>query len=98
MTTEERYAHWREVIEKQKTCGLTIAAYCRKTGIRSSYFYAWRCRIRKRQMGKQGFIELAPSVTDTGVRIVAGTGFYIEVNRGFDPSTLRSVLACLTSR
>ena len=27
MTIEERYAHWREVIETQKNSGLSIAAY-----------------------------------------------------------------------
>ena len=103
MTTEERYAHWREVVEKQKTSGLSIAEYCRNQQIRSNVFYAWRRRIQKRQVVKPGFIELRSSAssvsgTDTGIRIVTATGFHIEVNRGFDPLTLRSVLACLTSR
>jgi hypothetical protein len=100
MTTEERYAHWQEVFETQKTSGLSIAEYCRKQNIRSSYYYAWRCRIRKRQMVNHGFIELSPSgsVSAGGIRILTATGFHIEVNRGFDPSTLRSVLACLASR
>jgi len=99
MTIEERRAHWQNVIEVQKTSGLSIAEYCRNQHIRSNVFYAWRRRIQKRQMEKQGFIELRSSVsgTDTGIRIVAGS-LCIEVQRNFDPSTLRSVVACLTSR
>ena len=101
MSTEERYAHWREVIEAQKTSGLNIAEYCRSQNIRSSYYYAWRNRIRKRQIVKQGFLELSPyssnATKDTGVCIAAGN-LIIEVNRGFDPITLRSVLSCIASR
>jgi len=99
MTIEERHAHWREVIETQKTSGLSIADYCRNQHIRSNVFYAWRRRIQKRQMDKQGFIELRSSVSgmDTGIRIVSGN-LCIEVQRNFDPITFRSVLTCLTSR
>jgi len=33
MTIEERHAHWREVLETQKTSGLSIADYCRSRDI-----------------------------------------------------------------
>lgn len=104
MTIEERYAHWQEVIEAQKTSGLSIADYCRNRDIRTNIFYAWRRRISKQQMNQQGFIELRPSASPTasakatGIRIVTAPGYYIEVNRGFDPSLLRAVLACVVSR
>ena len=99
MTIEERYAHWREVIETQKNSGLSIADYCRTRDIRTNVFYAWRRRIQKRQMDKQGFIELRSSVSgpDTGIRIGFGN-LCIEVQRNFDPMTFRAVVACLTSR
>jgi len=99
MTIEERRAHWQNVIEIQKTSGLSIADYCRSRDIRTNVFYAWRRRIQKRQIDKQGFIELRSSVsgTDTGIRLVSGN-LFIEVQRGFDPITFRSVLSCLTSR
>ncbi|HOE76571.1 MAG: hypothetical protein GYA67_14105 [Smithella sp.] len=98
MTIEERYAHWRDVIETQKTSGLSIAAYCRNQQIRSNDFYAWRRRISKRQTARQGFLELSPSVissSDTGFRIILGN-LCIEVQRHFDPATLRTVVACLS--
>jgi hypothetical protein len=31
MTKEERHTHWRKIIEGQRTSGMTIVAYCRKT-------------------------------------------------------------------
>ncbi|KAF0154362.1 MAG: hypothetical protein FD159_2603 [Syntrophaceae bacterium] len=36
MTIEERYTHWREVIEEQKSSGTTIAEYCRSRDIRTN--------------------------------------------------------------
>ncbi len=100
MTIEERYTHWREVIESQKTSGMTIADYCRSRDIRTNAFYAWRRRISKQETSGSGFLELRSPVLGmaTGVRIVAAAGFYIEVNRGFDPSILCSVLSCMGSR
>ena len=100
MTIEERYAHWRDVIETQKTSGMTIAEYCRSRDIRTNAFYAWRRRISKRQTSGSGFLELRSPVLDmaTGVRIVTAAGFYIDVSRGFDPSILRAVLSCMEPR
>jgi len=102
MTIEERYTHWQEVIEAQKTSGLNIVEYCRNRNVRTNIFYAWRRRIQKRQIDKQGFIELHPSsqvsAQAAGIRIVTAAGFHIEVCRGFDSITLRSVLTCLASR
>ena len=100
MTIEERYAHWNTIIEKQKTSGLSIADYCRNQQIRTNIFYAWRRRISKQETSGSGFLELRSPVSgmDTGIRIVAAAGFYIDVNRGFDPTILRSVLACMGSR
>ncbi|HQG66922.1 MAG TPA: hypothetical protein PLA32_14210 [Smithella sp.] len=98
MTIEERYAHWGSIIETQKISGVSIAEYCRNQQIRSNDFYSWRRRIKKRQAVRQGFLELSPSVissSDTGIRIVFGH-LCIEVQRHFDPATLRTVVACLS--
>jgi len=95
MTIEERNAHWQSIMEEQKTSGTTIAAFCRSHSITSSQFYTWRCRIRQRQNGERGFVELKAAGMDAGIRICPGAKPYIEVSRGFDPATLRAVLAAL---
>lgn len=95
MTIEERYNHWCDVIDKQKTSGQSIAEYCRCKQIRSSQFYAWRNRISGREDNSGSFLELKPADTDTGIRLRFGSKAYIEVSRGFDSGTLRAVLSAI---
>lgn len=98
MTRAERRTHWRTIIESQLTSGMSIAAYCRDTQIKPSYFYTWRRRLREQQSCVGGFLELIPGrLTEaaSGVRIHLGARFSIEVERRFDPLTLRAVIETL---
>jgi transposase-like protein len=99
MTRVERRTHWRAIIENQATSGVSIAAYCRDTQIKPSYFYTWRRRLREQQFSTGGFLELIPDrLTEavSGIRIRLGGRLYVEVERGFDPATLRAVVEALT--
>jgi len=99
MTRAERRTHWLAIIEKQATSGMSIAAYCRDAQIRSSYFYRWRHRLREQQPCAGGFLELVPgrlAEATSGIRIRLGGKFAIEVERGFDPFTLRAVVETLS--
>lgn len=104
MTRAERRTHWRGIIENQATSGMSIAAYCRNAQIKPSYFYTWRRRLREQQPCTGGFLELIPgSLTEaatSGIRIRLGGKLAIEVDRRFDPFTLRAVVETLggTSR
>ncbi|MEI8174038.1 MAG: hypothetical protein WCH07_11240 [Deltaproteobacteria bacterium] len=98
MTRAERRDHWRTIIENQATSGVSIAAYCRDTQINPSYFYTWRRRLKEQQPSAGGFLELIPGrLTEvaSGVRIRLGTKLSVEVERGFDPFTLRAVVDTL---
>jgi transposase-like protein len=100
MTRAERRDHWRAIIENQATSGMSIAAYCRDTQIKPSYFYTWRRRLREQQSSAGGFLELIPGrMTEvaSGVRIRLGTKLSVEVERGFDPFTLRAVVETLSN-
>ena len=96
MTQEERRAHWRNIVEAQTTSGLNIAEWCRKNRMDKSYFY--QCRRRVRQIClHSGFIELPPDKPvdlASGVCIRLGE-LSIDVQRGFDPGTLRAVIELL---
>jgi hypothetical protein len=99
MTREERRAHWGAIIENQVTSGMSIAAYCRDAKIKPTYFYTWRRRLREQQPCVGGFLELIPdkpSKSASGVRIRLDTKLSIEVERGFDPFTLRAVVETLS--
>jgi hypothetical protein len=99
MTTEERHAHWRTIIKDQAASGRDIAAYCRDNHIHTSLFYTWRRKLRKQEQCARGFVELTPDKSvrsDSGVCIRMGGGLFIEVKRGFDPSTLLAVVEALS--
>ena len=92
MTKGERNAHWVNIIESQKSSGMTVAAFCRAERIKSNYFYKWR-RLIEEESGN-GFIELKSA--DAGVRIRINEKLCIEVEKNFDPSVLQSVVDALS--
>jgi hypothetical protein len=98
MTRAERRTHWQTIIEKQAASGMSVAAYCRDTQIKSSYFYSWRRRLREQQRCTGGFLELiSDRMTSgtSGIRIHLGDKLHIEVDRRFDSFTLRAVVETL---
>ncbi len=100
MTRAERRTHWQTIIENQTTSGMSIAGYCRDAQINPSYFYTWRRRLREQQPSAGGFLELIPDRLTgavSGIRIRLGGRLCIEVERGFDPSTLRAVVETLST-
>ncbi len=100
MTTEDRQAHWRTIIDNQSTSGVNIATYCRESHIHTSLFYTWRRKLRKQQPFAGGFVELTPGRPGdaaSGIHIRLGAKLSIEVARGFDPFTLRAVIETLSN-
>jgi transposase-like protein len=98
MTRAERRTHWRTLIENQATSGISIAAFCRGNHISRDLFYAWRRRFREQQPCTGGFLELISgraTEAASGIRIHPGAKLIIEVERGFDPFTLRTVVETL---
>jgi len=99
MTIEERRAHWRNIISEQAASGLNIAAYCREGHIHTSLFYTWRRKFREAQQCSGGFVELKATGSPrsiAGVFIRLDGKLAIEVDRGFDPATLRAVVETLS--
>jgi len=97
MTIEERHAHWRTIIHDQATSGKNIAAYCREGHIHTSLFYTWRRRLREQPQCSGAFVELKPGrPSATGVCLRLDGRFVIEVDRGFDPATLRALVDALS--
>jgi transposase-like protein len=99
MTRAERRTHWRAIIDSQATSGVSVAAYCRDAQIKPSYFYTWRRRLTEQQSCTGGFLELIPGrLTEaaSGIRIRLDAKISIEVERGFDPFTLRAVVETLS--
>jgi hypothetical protein len=98
MTKQERSDYWRSLISKQIDSGLTAAAFCREHQINQDRFYYWRRRFSDNaHLG--AFVELVPNEkkSSAGVHIRLGNGLTIEVERGFDPATLRATIQTVCS-
>ena len=94
MNRKECRAYWHNIITEHADSGQSAVDFCRERDIRIHQFYSWRCRLRKEEAPDHvaGFLELVPfsKRTDSGVRLHLDTGLRIEVERGFDPHTLRA--------
>jgi hypothetical protein len=101
MTRAERVSYWRTLLDKQAESTLSAAAFCRGQKINLHQFYQWRRRFRNQQSEgmSTGFVELLPCSKDhhSGIRLRLGQELSIEVDRGFDPLTLRAVLDAISS-
>jgi putative transposase len=36
---------WRDIVERQRQSGLTVAAFCEREGIKPASLYGWRSRL-----------------------------------------------------
>jgi len=93
---EERSAYWRTIIDKHTESGMSAAAFCKQERINPQRFYFWRRRFRD-ESPIAGFIRLVPTSNSafSGVRIALDHGICLELDRGFDPLTLRETIDAL---
>ena len=99
MRIKERREYWRALIEKHARSGMIAAAFCKEQKINPQRFYSWRKRFN-RDSQHTGFIRLVPTskTISSGIRILLDHGISVEVDRGFDPITLRETIDALSSR
>jgi transposase len=91
---------WRQWIQRWRASGLSVAAFCARHGLRQQSFYAWRRELQRRDAEQPVFVPVNvvaddEPARDAGVAIVLRGGRTVRVGPGFDPATLRHVLAVL---
>jgi hypothetical protein len=101
MNRDERTAYWHGLVDEQAQSGLSVAAFCRERHLKVEQFYRWRRRFQP-QAGKgttEGFLQLIPASRQvsqhSGILLHFSPGLYIELERGFDPDTLRTAIHVL---
>ena len=106
----EKARYWTALFEEHRRSGQTIAAFCEERGLDSSRFHWWRRRLREEQATsvrpsdrREGFVELVgasdPAADrNSGITLQLDGGWSILLDRGFDPSTLKQVLAVVSER
>ncbi len=100
MRIRERRESWRAIIEKHAKSGMSAVAFCKAQKINPQRFYSWRKRFNRDTHKARGFIRLVPTSETgrSGIRIHLDHGISVEVDRGFDPVTLREAIDALSNR
>ena len=94
--------HWRRLIQLWKNSGLTVRAFCVRHHITQPSFYAWRHELQRRDAAT-AFVpvhvetndQLARVTSIPTIEVVLAGGRSVRITSGFDPSTLRQLLAVL---
>jgi transposase-like protein len=90
---------WRQRVVEQATSGLSIRAFCQRYGLVEGSFYFWRRELERRKATAPAFA--AVTITDQQafsqepLEVVLASGVRVRVPSGFDPQTLRQLLAVL---
>ena len=93
---------WRRLIQLWKNSGLTVRAFCARHHITQPSFYAWRRELHQRDAATD-FVpvqvetndQLATVTSIATIEVVLAGGQCVRVTPGFDPATLRQLLAVL---
>jgi transposase-like protein len=91
--------HWRRLIQLWKNSGLSVRAFCARHHIAQPSFYAWRRELQQRDAATV-FVPVRVVTDDqpassTPIEILLAGGRSVRVTSGFDPATLRQLLAVL---
>ena len=91
---------WREIVERQQSSGLTVAAFCRDNRVATSSFFAWKRKLfGGDNVRPAAFAEAAvvgtPAAPRASIEVRLRGGLRVRVGRGFDRELLAEVIAAL---
>ena len=92
--------HWRRCLHLWQRSGLTVREFCDRHHLTPPSFYAWRRLLQQRDAAALTLVpvQVLPQERppgSTGIEVVLADGRCVRVAPGFDPATLRHVLAVL---
>lgn len=106
---KERF--WRRMLRQWRRSGQSVRAFCAEHGLAEALFYAWRRTIQERDRETRGdalrsrdhaacsvpplFVPVTVAQTAASIEVVLARGHVVRVPPGFDPVTLRQLLAVL---
>ena len=101
----DRRRYWREVIERQRTSGQSIAGFCSQEGLAPASFHAWKRRLRPqrgsgRTSASQALVPVQivgnPSAGSGRLEIQWPSGIVLRVE-GCDVQAIGAVVAALSN-
>jgi transposase-like protein len=98
MTQEQRITYWQKLVKAHNQSNRTVTDFCRDHQINRQSFYRWRQHFKSDQSTAQAagaFLELVPASKngESGIRLRIDADLAIELDCGFDPSTLGQVIS-----
>lgn len=96
----EKRRFWQEQIQRQLQSKLTQAQYCDQNGLKLSQFTHWKYKSPKTSAGVTFVSVPVPPINGkpaapAALNLITTGGYRIEVHPGFDPATLRLLIATL---
>ncbi len=91
---------WRQIIQEQRSSGLSVARFCRERQVAQSSLFAWKDRLARegRAAAEPAFVPVqVASVPSAGARVASsdgsielhlGHGRHVLLRPGFDVATL----------
>jgi transposase len=94
---EQQWRHW---IHQWQHSGLSVRAFCDRHGLAQPSFYAWRRTLQLRAAAASPFVPVhllpdEPRAPAASLEVILAGGRCLRVSPGFDPATLRQLLAVL---
>jgi transposase-like protein len=89
---------WRRWIRLWQASGLNVRTFCDRHDLAPPSFYAWRRVLQQRDAVTPQFVpvRVLPDQEPTAsLEVVLAGGHRLRVTPGFDPATLRQLLAVL---
>jgi hypothetical protein len=91
---------WRQWIRQWQNSGLSVRDFCDRHALSQVTFYAWRRLLRQRDADTTPFVAVQvaaekPAPAAPPLEVVLASGHCLRVRSGFDPHTLRQLLAVL---
>lgn len=95
-------SYWEKQIKGWKESGLSQSAYCREHNLIPHRFTYWKQKLVKSPDAQVALVEVhmktgsnhSPTYSSP-LRLVFNNQFHIEIDRGFDPATLRLLIHVL---
>jgi transposase len=92
--------HWRHLIQQWQHSGLSVRTFCDRQHLSPPSFYAWRHRLQQRAAATAALVPVRvvadePAPPAGPLEVILAGGRRLRVTPGFDPATLRQLLAVL---
>ena len=95
----QKRRYWKKHVEAWRASGIAQAQYCRRHNLKVHCLVYWRKKFARKNQDPVSFVQLKLpqdfQVSRPAAISVSIGGCRIEIQRGFDPDTLRQLIHTL---